>query len=174
MRNINPAISLYFRTLQYNYQKYHPGRETQLKLDRTEPLDPARLMELVATLHGQGDDQDVTYVFLPSTYTAAEAIPLINQKDSLFRGVPKLVMIYLSKFTDDELLGNPKLRAAYFQAVKHNIILNIDGRRLVDNPQTIAMRLVGESLGGSFDTPRVEEIPTEDEKLVTRIKGAGA
>jgi hypothetical protein len=172
IRNVNPAISLYFRTLQYNYQKYHPGRETQLKLDRTEVLDPARVMDLVTRLHAEGDEQDVTYVFLPSTFTVAEAIPLINQKDALFRGIPKLVMVYLSKYTDDELLGNPKLRAGYFQAVKHNVILNIDGRRLVDNPQTIAIRLVSETLGSSFDTPKVEEIPMDDEKLVQRIKGA--
>jgi hypothetical protein len=172
MRNINPGISLYFRTMQYNYQKYHPGRETQLKLDHVEPMDAARLLELVKSLHAEGDQQSVSYVILPCTLTVAEAIGLINQKDALFRGVPKLVLIYMSKFGDDELLGNPKLRAGYFQAVKHNVILNIDGRKLVDNPQTIGMRLVGETLGSSLDTPRVEEIPMEDERLVQRIKGA--
>ncbi|HEX7928822.1 MAG TPA: hypothetical protein VF678_14595, partial [bacterium] len=172
MRNVNPAISLYFRTLQYNYQKYHSGMETKLKLDRMEPMDPARILELVKTLQADGDKQKVTYLFLPSTYTAAEAIPLINQKDNLYRGVPRLVMVYLSKYTEEEMLSNPKLRVGYFQAVKHNVILNIDGRRLVDNPQTIAIRLVSETLGGSFDTPRTEEIPMEDEKLVQRIKGA--
>ncbi len=172
MRNINPGISLYFRTLQYNYQKYHPGRETLLKLDHTEPMDAARLLEQVRTVLQEGDKQSVTYMFLPCTLSVADAISLINQKDVLFRGVPRLVLIYLSKFGDDELLGNPKVRAGYFQALKHNIILNIDGRKLVDNPQTIGMRLVSETLGSSFDTPRVEEIPMEDERLVTRIKGA--
>lgn len=172
LRNVNPAISLYFRTLQYNLQKYHPGRETQLKLERMAPLEPAQVMELVQRLHAEGDSQAVTYLFLPSTLSVGEAIPMINQKDTLYKGVPRLVMVYLGKYGDDELLANPKLRAGYFQAVKHNVILNIDGRKLVDNPQAIAWRLLNETLGSSFDTPRVDEMPMEDERLVQRVRGA--
>ncbi|HEX9841871.1 MAG TPA: hypothetical protein VGC20_03935, partial [bacterium] len=51
------------------------------------------------------------------------------------------------------------LRDSYFRALKHNVVLNIDGRVVVDNPRSIGMRLLHETLGCAIDVPEAEEPP---------------
>ena len=97
----------------------------------------------------------------------AEAVELMNYKDRIFRGVPRLVYVFVSKYSPSEILGNPQLREQFFKAQKHNVIVNIDGHAVVDNPMSICQRLLKQTLGSCFDTPMVEELPEEDDQKVS-------
>ena len=77
----------------------------------------------------------------------------------LLNGVPRLPLIFISKFDATALKRNTALRDAYFKALKHNVVLNVDGRIVVDNPRAIGMRLLRETLGCAIDMPNVEDPP---------------
>jgi hypothetical protein len=171
LRNVSPAISVFFRTLQYNFSKFHPDQAPALKLEHTEPKDPAQILALARTLKTEDGKQPVTYLVLPCTLAIADVVKVINQKDVIFQGIPQVVMLFIGKFSDDEIQGHAALRDGYFKALKHNIIVNIDGRKLVDNPQTIGLRLLNETLGSTFDTEKVEETPSEDGDVALVVKG---
>jgi hypothetical protein len=166
LRNVNTGVNVFFRTLQFNIQKRQPEIAKALKLIHSEPKNVAAILETIKTLHAGGDKQDIYYLILPGTLTLAEALRVINQKDTLYRGVPRLVILFVGKYEEASLARDVALRDAYFKAVKHNVIVNIDGRRLVDNPRAIGLRLLEETLGSSYDAPPVEDIPTEEEHRV--------
>ncbi|MFI5400046.1 MAG: hypothetical protein ACHQZQ_03215 [SAR324 cluster bacterium] len=171
LRNVNAAISQYFRTLQYNYGKSHPKLAPYLKLDKVAALDPPRILARLRMLPAEAALDSPSYLILPSTLPMPQAVKLMNQKDALFLGVPRCVLVYIGKFDAGMLQADGALRDEYFQALRHNVIVNIDDKKVVDNPRTIALRLLDDTLGCAFDTTRVDEIPEEaqqDEVQVVR------
>jgi len=58
------------------------------------------------------------------------------------------------------------LRDEYFQALKHNVIVNIDDKKVVDNPKTIALQLISDTIGCAMDLPRVDEIGLDGRTLL--------
>lgn len=171
LRNVNAGINQFFRSLQYNYGKYHPERANYLKLDKVEMMEPSRILARLRQLPPDAGPDTPSYVILPSTLSVREALKLMNQKDAMFRGVPRVVAVYISKFDMAPLQDNPGLRDEYFQALKHNVIVNIDDRKVVDNPRTIALQLLNDTLGCTMDTARVDEIPEEDPTQAQAIRG---
>jgi hypothetical protein len=163
LRNVNAGISQFFRTLQYNYNKYLPKRAPYLKLDKAEAMDPPHIMTRLRQLPPEAGLDSPSYVILPSTLSVQDAIKLMNQKDAMFRGVPRAVLVYIGKFKPELLQEDHALRDDYFQALKHNVIVNIDDRKVVDNPKTIAIQLLNDTLGCAWDIPKVDEIPEEDQ-----------
>ena len=165
LHNVMPAVNLLGRTLLHNYAKQHPRLADRVKLETHPTKDPAALWEFVQQLSTM-DKLRYGYVVIPATTSLDTAVKLMNQKDSLFHGLPRLVLIYVSKFSNSAITGDPKLRENYFKALKHNVIINIDGLTLVDNPAAIAERLLHETLGSTFDTAEVED---EDEETVVAV-----
>jgi len=170
LRNVNAGISQFFRTLQHNFSKFHAEQTALLKLEKVAAMDAAKIMARLREFPPEASPDQPSYLILPSTMPLPAALRLMNQKDALFRGVPRAVLVYVSKFDAEQLLDNPALREEYFQALKHNVIVNIDDKKVVDNPNTIGLRLLNDTLGCTSDTPRVEEIPEEDPDSAQRIR----
>jgi hypothetical protein len=169
LRNVNAGINAFFRTLQYNYGKFHPKRAQYLKLEKVEAMDPPRILQRLRLLAPEASPDSPSYMILPSTLPLPDAIKLMNQKDALFRGVPRCVLVYISKFDAAKLHENAALRDEYFQALRHNVIINIDDKKVVDNPRTIGLQLLSETLGSTIDTPRVDEIPEEEAQQAAQV-----
>ena len=128
--------------------------------------------ELLNFLALQGKDPEnlpYDYLVIPATLSLAEAIEIMNRKDLAFRGVPRLVLIYVSKFSNKAIQEDAALREGFFKAKKHNVILNIDGQDVVDNPHAIALRLLNETLGCTYDTDLVEEMPEDEEEVAFKV-----
>ena len=164
LRNVNAGISQYFRTLQYNYGKFHPKLAPYLRLDKVEALELQDILSRLRALPAEAAPGSPSYMVLPGTLSLIQAVKLMNQKDALFRGVPRCVLVYVSKFDAAVLSGNAPVRDEYFQALRHNVIVNIDDKKVVDNPRTIALQLLNDTLGCTFDTARVDEIPEEEQQ----------
>ena len=130
-------------------------------------MDKRTLLEFAQQWAAAPEKLPYDYIVLPASLELAEAVEVMNYKDRLFRGVPRLVLVYVSKFTNSEILDNPVLREEFFKAQKHNVIVNIDGHVVVDNPLSICHRLLQDTLGSCFDTSMVEELPEDDDQTVT-------
>ena len=159
LSNNLPAISLFLRTLQFNYEKSHPQLTGEVTLDRQNPIPPPVIWDMIQQIAAKGIAHPIRYIILPPTMSFDQAVRLMNQKDRLYRGIPMLVLIYLSKYDPALLLQNARLKDEYFQATKHNVIINVDNRLLVDNPIAISKRLLEETLGSTSDTPTIEDLP---------------
>ncbi len=66
------------------------------------------------------------------------------------------MLIFVTKFPNNHLAGDESLRDKYFRALRHNIVVNVDDLRVVDNPKAIAERLVQETLGSAHDFEGLE------------------
>jgi len=111
-----------------------------------------------------------TYLVLPGTLSLREALEIIAYKESLFEGLPQLVLIFISKFDPGEVRRDASLREQYFRAIKHNVIVNLAGATVVDNPGGISLRLVQETIGRAFDLDKIDLMPEQD----THLKSAPA
>ena len=78
-------------------------------------------------------------------------------------------MIYVSRFSNQKIHNDPAVRENYFRARRNNVIMNIDGHALVDNPKAIALRLLNETLGCAFDFDEVEELPEDETNIAVKI-----
>ncbi|MBI3993950.1 MAG: hypothetical protein HY342_11805 [Candidatus Lambdaproteobacteria bacterium] len=160
--NVQPAIAEFYRLLHFNFSQSHPELTERMHLDYAkQPLDAAALGAWIDERAGTALGTVHDYVILPPTLSLREAVGLIARKDAAFRGVPRMVLIYVSKFRASLLYDDPALREAYFHALKHNVIVNVDGNAVVDNPGAIAWRLLNETAGATVDTEAVQEAPRE-------------
>lgn len=166
LRNILPAVNRLFRTLHHNYEKQHPEKARRAASNHLKTMGKQTLMDFAQQWADSGEKLPYDYIVLPASLELAEAVELMNYKDRMFRGVPRLVYVFVSKYSPSEILDNPLLREQFFKAQKHNVIVNIDGHAVVDNPISICQRLLEETLGSCFDTPMVEELPEEDDQKV--------
>ncbi|MCZ6532706.1 MAG: hypothetical protein O7A08_07045 [SAR324 cluster bacterium] len=165
-QNVLPAVNRLFRTIYFNMSKQHPRKARRVSSQHLRTMEKEPLLEFMQEWFENPDKMPFDYLFLPSTFELAEAVQVMNHKDRIFRGVPRLVLIYVGKFSTSAILDNPVLRDDFFEARKHNVIVNIQGLALVDNPLAICQRLLEETLGSTFDTPIVEELPDEEDQEV--------
>ena len=163
-QNVQPAVNRLFRSIYYNISQQHPKKLPRVKSGHLKTMEKKVLLDFLQQWGAAPRKAPYSYIFLPSTFSLADAVEVMNYKDRAFRGVPRLVLIYVSKFHTAEIVDNPVFREAYFKAQKHNVIVNIDGHAVVDNPLAICQRLLQETLGSTFDTPEVEEMPEEEER----------
>lgn len=169
LRNLLPSLNLLSRTLYFNYNKQHPEKAPEVTWKLLANQDMFALKDFVENLASQESHAPYDFVVLPPTLSLAEAVEIMVKKDQFNLGVPRLVLIYLSKYASTEISENENLRKNYFKALKHNIIVNVDEFILVDNPQTIALRMLHETLGSTFDTDFVEELPENEEEQVIKL-----
>jgi hypothetical protein len=165
LHNLQPALNHFAQTLEFNYSKAPSPFIQPVKLEFIKSMEPSLIWSFIQQLHGMGKEQRFGYLVLPGTLPLEQAVRMMNQKDQLYGGLPMLVLVYLSKFDPHVLHGDAALRDAYFRALRHNVILNIDNRVLVDNPVAMAERLAQETLGSAWDLDRLEPLP-EDEGVV--------
>jgi hypothetical protein len=167
LRNVLPAVNRLFRTLNFNFGKQHPQKAAKISSGHLKTMQKPTLLEFAQQWAAAPEKLPYDYIVLPASLELAEAVEVMNYKDKLFRGVPRLVLVYVSKFSPSEILDNPALREDFFRAKMHNVIVNIDGHVVVDNPMSICQQLLQETLGCCFDTSMVEELPEDDDQTVT-------
>ena len=77
-------------------------------------------------------------------------------------------MIFVTKFNSGQVTESDILRERYFRALRHNVILNVDDGKIVDNPKAIAERVVQETLGSAHD---LEDVQFSEVTDVGRLPG---
>jgi hypothetical protein len=158
-RNVAPALRLLLRALTHNYKRLRlPGAE-RVRLPQLSNQSPAQILATIANMAAVAGRGQFDYLVLPPTLHLAEGLELLHRKDKLYEGVPRLVLIFVTRFDPNLLRHDAALRDSYFRALQHNVVLNIDGRVVVDNPRSIGLRLLQETLGCAIDVPDVEEPP---------------
>ncbi len=159
MRNVAPGLKLLQRAIVHNLKNHSlPGAE-RVSLPQLTHHSPRQILEALENMAGVEGPLQFNYLVLPPTLSLTEGLTIINKKDQLFQGVPRLVLIYVGKFDRRLIRDDAAIREAYFKAVQHNVVLNIDGHVVVDNPRPIGMRLLADTLGCAIDVPAVEEPP---------------
>jgi hypothetical protein len=160
--NIAPALFHFHRHVRTNLRRlgFQDGDIVLTKLPMASSQEIRQLLDEQKAL---SPSKRYTYVVLPGTLDLKEALGLIGHKETLFRGLPQLLLIYISRFDPSLLSRNATLRDAYFHAGKHNIILNIAS--MVDNPGSISVRLTQETIGRAFDLVRVDLTPDTEVTL---------
>lgn len=166
LRNVLPAVNRLFRTLNHNFGKQHPQKVARISSGHLKTMQKNILLEYAQQWAAAPEKLPYDYIILPASLELAEAVEVMNYKDKLFRGIPRLVLVYVSKFSPSEILDNAALREDFFRAKKHNVIVNIDGHVVVDNPFSICHQLLQETLGSCFDISMVEELPEDDDETV--------
>ena len=155
VRNTLPAIFQFSRVAVYNLE----GRvltSTPAGLTKLPPAPrPAAIVQFCEEQAKAPAPSRHTYLVLPATLTLPQALDVILRKEQIFHGLPRLVLIYVSKFNPDQIKEDSALRENYFKAARHNVILNIRGSGMVDSPEAIAHRLIQETLGSAFNLPQV-------------------
>ncbi|MCZ6647465.1 MAG: hypothetical protein O7B79_14650 [SAR324 cluster bacterium] len=150
LSNITDALSLFHRNLLTTLRGF--GYDSnELTLTRLPAERPAGVIQFIEQQKQASPEQRLTYLILPGTLSLSQALEIIHHKEDLYNGLPQLVLIYVSKFDAALLHENPILRERYFDAMKHNIIVNIDDEHVIDNPKTIADFLIEQTLGCCHD-----------------------
>ncbi|MCH9045474.1 MAG: hypothetical protein IIA40_05155 [SAR324 cluster bacterium] len=159
LRNIPSALRLLLKALTHNFTRHRIQGAERLKLPQISYRPPKEIVASIEKMARMAGAGQFDYLVLPPTLSLEEGLALMNRKDALFNGVPRLPLIFITKFDATVLKRNTALRDAYFKALKHNVVLNVDGRIVVDNPRAIGMRLLRETLGCAIDMPNVEAPP---------------
>jgi len=158
-RNVPAALRLLARALTHNFKRHRlPGAE-RVQLPTLSIQKPAQIMSTIQNMAAVAGRGQFDYLVLPPTLSLKEGLDMLHRKDQMYQGVPRLVLIFITKFDPHLLRRDAALRDSYFRALKHNVVLNIDGRVVVDNPRSIGMRLLHETLGCAIDVPEAEEPP---------------
>ncbi|MDH4224777.1 MAG: hypothetical protein OEW12_03925, partial [Deltaproteobacteria bacterium] len=169
LTNIMQSLAQFYRNMQHNINKQHPNLAQYLSLSRMNPTTPPILWDYIQQVAALGEKAPIGYLILPATLTLEQAVRMMNQKDRLYRGIPMLVLVFVSKFDPAQIIGDPRFREEYFSAVRHNTIVNLDDVTLADNPRTIGLRLLNETLGSAYDTPLVEEVPEGEDTVAVKV-----
>lgn len=167
LRNIQPSFNLMLQSFRHNFTLN--GMEKQLwpELHTMPHMSVQEMMTRIEGLAKQAKSARINYAILPCTLPTRDGLNLIKRKDDLYEGVPQLVLIFVTKFDPTLLNTDHVLRENYFKALKHNVVINVDGREVIDNSRAIAARIVRETIGCVIDMQRVEEL-SDDEQAVKR------
>jgi hypothetical protein len=168
LHNLPASIKVLVRTFRHNLLLNGTGDAIQPKLRGFPSWGLAEIASRLETLAQQGPGAEPDYLVLPPTLPLRDALALMNRKDVLFNGVPRMVLMYVAKFDGAQLKTDEALREIYFKAVRHNVVLNVDGHEVVDNPKSIADRLLEETLGCAIDIKRIEPLSEDEAKLESR------
>ena len=162
LSNVSDALSLFYRGLRSGLTDF--GYKSQdLTLTRLPAERPQGILKFIEGQKQLPPNRRLTYLVLPSTLSLSQALEIIHYKEAYYNGLPQLVLLFISKFDAAQLAGDEGLRDRYFAAMKHNVIVNIDDDRVVDNPKAIADRLIQDTLGCSHDIQETDPASTGDE-----------
>lgn len=155
LSNVLPALYLFHRQVRHNLRKFGFANDDIVltKLPLAQPAEIKRYCERQRELEPR---KRHTYLVLPGTLSLREALDIIEHKERLFDGIPQLILIFISKYDEGEIRSDATLRKRFFRAVSHNVILNIGGTDVVDNPAPISQQLVRATVGSSFDLERID------------------
>jgi len=159
MHNAQPALRFLLRAFQHNYKRLEIRGAERLTLPQLTYQAPREILASLENMAQSEGYRQFDYLVLPSTLPFMDGLNLINRKDLLFKGIPSLVIVFITKFDIPLLRRDDTVRDAYFKAIRHNVVINVDGHVVVDNPRAIGMRLLQETLGCAIDIPSVEEPP---------------
>ena len=159
MRNVAPGLKVLNKGITHNFKlNGKPGVE-KVTLSQLKYQNPQSILTAIEEMAKSSRPLQFDFMVLPPTFSLMEALNIINRKDVWFNGVPRLMLIFISKYDRKLLRDDQAVRDAYFKAVKHNIVINIDGHAVVDNQRSIGVRLIEETLGCAIDIAEVEEPP---------------
>ena len=159
MRNVGPGLKVLNRGISHNFKLNGKPSVEKVSLSQLSYQNPQKILTAIEGMAKSSRPLQFDFMVLPSTFSLMEGLKIINQKDGWFNGVPRLMLIFITKFDRKMLRDDKVARDAYFSAVKHNIVINIDGHAVVDNQRSIGVRLVQETLGCAIDISDVEEPP---------------
>lgn len=160
MRNVQSALRMTLRAFQHNYKRHNMRGAERLTIPQLSYKSTREIMASVENMATSKAPNQFDYLVLPPTTPLMEGLNMMIRKDRMFHGIPRLVMIFITRFDGTLLRRDDAVREAYFKALKHNVVINVDGHTVVDNPRSIAMRLLQETLGCCIDIPDIEE-PSE-------------
>jgi hypothetical protein len=149
--NLMQGMFLFHRTLQQTMSRVGNWHAGEISFTKLPTERPPGIMQFIEEQKELRPDHRFSYLFLPGTLPLSQALEIIQHKDEVFQGMPQLILIYISKFDTSLLLDDEELRDRYFNAVKHNVIVNIDEEQVIDNPKAIADRLLQDTLGCAHD-----------------------
>jgi len=158
-RNVAPALRLLLRALTHNFQRHRLAGAERVQLPTLSNQGPKEILATIRNMASVAGRGQFDYLVLPPTMPLKDGLALLHEKDGLYEGVPRLVLIFITKFDPQLLRHDAAMRDSYFRALKHNVVLNIDGHVVVDNPRSIGMRLLQETLGCAIDVSDAEEPP---------------
>lgn len=155
--NVNDGIAAFHRVLRVNLAN-NGYKASEISLTKLPAERLAGILQFIEQQKKMESDRRLNYLILPSTFSLSQALEVIQFKEEHFAGLPQLILMFVSKFDMSQIRDDEALRNRYFLAMKHNIIVNVDDNRVIDNPKAIADRLLQETLGCAHDIKEVEAI----------------
>lgn len=152
LSNIFPSLSAYHNRLRANLPKLG-HKSAEIVLEKLPSTRAGGIIQYCQELSRKPPHKRFTYLILPGTLSLPQALDIIHNKDAIFGGLPQLILIYISKFDSRAIRDDEALRERYFRAIRHNVVINMNRRNFVDNPDAIARALLDETLGCAFDFP---------------------
>lgn len=159
MRNVAPGLKVLNKGITHNFKLNGIPGVDKVTFSQLKYQNPQSILEAIERMAKSSRPLQFDFMVLPPTFSLMEGLNIINRKDAWFHGVPRLMLIFISKFDRKLLRDDQAVRDAYFKAVKHNIVINIDGHAVVDNQRSIGVRLVQETVGCAIDIENVEDPP---------------
>ncbi len=130
------------------------GVKTELKKIEVKGAEGLRNV-ISQSWHGHIENR---FIFLPASLTLDEALELCEYKDLININNPKsqksansLLLIYVHKIVFEEIERSPELRARYNKAILSNIFINVDGKQIFNNRESIFDASVRETFGKCHD-----------------------
>ncbi len=148
--NLMQGIFLFHRSLAQALGKTGVPAD-DVRLTKLPSERPPGIIQFIEEQHQLRSEHRFAYLVLPGTLSFSQALEIIQHKENVFSGLPQLILIYISKFDSTLVREDSDLRERYFNAVKHNVIINIDEFQVVDNPKAIGERLLQDTLGCAHD-----------------------
>ena len=130
------------------------GIKTDIKKLEVKGIEGLR--NLISQIwHGHVDNR---FLYLPSSLTLAEALELCEYKEQISKGNTKvqksqnsLILIYVHKIMFEEIERTPDLKKRYNQAILSNIFINVDGKQIFNNRDSIFDACIRETFGKCHD-----------------------
>lgn len=155
LTNVSDGIAAFHRNLRVILVSNGFGSD-EISLTRLPAERLSAILQFIEVQKQTEPEKRHNYLVLPSTFTLSQALEIIQFKEELFSGLPQLLVVYISKFDVGQFRDDAAMRDRYFMAMKHNVIINIDDDKVIDNPKAIADYLVDQTLGCCHDISAVE------------------
>lgn len=130
------------------------GIKAELKKAEIKGLEGMR--NLIAQIwHGNIDNR---FLYLPSSFTLNEALEICEYKENVGmsdvqtqKSRNSLILIYVHKIRYEEIDRSHELKARYNQAILSNIFINVDGKEIFNNRDSIYDACIRETFGKCHD-----------------------
>ncbi len=130
------------------------GVKTDLKKLEVKGIEGLR--NLISQIwHGHVDSR---FLYLPSSLSLGDALELCEYKEQICKNNTKtqksqnsLILIYVHKIMFEEIERTPDLKDRYNQAILSNIFINVDGKEIFNNRDSIFDACIRETYGKCHD-----------------------